>query len=515
MKVLDANKHGIGYEKHPCTIGDLLDVCEIHNGDNEKSSLLITGISSDSRKIKNGDLFLAVRGIKNDGSNYIDDAIKLGASAIFLESDEDFFSKKYKEKEVFFIPNLSEKISAIADKFYSHPSRQLSVIGITGTNGKTSCAHMIASVANKIGMCGSVIGTLGYGIYDGSNYEMTRTGFTTPDAIKIQECLVHLLESASDTVAVEVSSHALSLNRVDAVNFNVAVFTNLSRDHLDFHQTMANYAEAKRKLFSLPDIETAVINIDDDLGERLASEFSDKFNLITYSTYNHNADIYATDKEFFFDSIKTKIVTPFGVREITVPLLGEFNISNILASLASLLALGEEFETVVPAFEKIKPIKGRMEVIPQKNKSFPIVVVDYAHTPVALEKALTSLRPHVGGKLWCIFGCGGERDQGKRSEMARIAKKLSDEVIITSDNPRKEPINQIIDDILIGIDEMKNVYVEIDRSDAISFAIKTAELNDIILIAGKGHEDYQIIGDKRVFHSDILFVERFFEGCES
>ena len=156
-----------------------------------------------------------------------------------------------------------------------------------------------------------------------------------------------------------------------------------------------------------------------------------------------------------------------------------------------------------------------MEVIPQKNKSFPIVVVDYAHTPVALEKALTSLRPHVGGKLWCIFGCGGERDQGKRSEMARIAKKLSDEVIITSDNPRKEPINQIIDDILIGIDEMKNVYVEIDRSDAISFAINTAELNDIILIAGKGHEDYQIIGDKRVFHSDILFVERFFEGCES
>lgn len=502
--------HEISHEKYSCTAGDLLDVCELHNFNKKKYSTLISGISTDSRNIKEGDLFLAIKGFKNDGRNYIDDAIHMGASVIFSESDKNFYSKIYKEREVFFIPKLRSQISVIADKFYSHPSQKLSVIGITGTNGKTSCAHIIATVANKIGMCGSVIGTLGYGIYDDLNYDLKDTGFTTPDAVKIQECLVELLDSSSDIVAVEVSSHALSLNRIDAVNFNVAVFTNLSRDHLDFHQDMSSYADAKRKLFSLPNIETAVINIDDNLGQRLVSEFSDKLKLITYSIKNNKADIYAKDTEFFFDSIKTKVVTPFGTGNISVPLLGEFNISNILASLASLIALGGTFEKILPVFEEIKPIKGRMEIIPKKIKRNPIVVVDYAHTPSALEQALNSLKKHVSGKLWCVFGCGGERDQGKRSEMARIAKKISDEVVITSDNPRNEPVNQIINDILLGIDEMKNVYVEIDRHNAIGFAIKRASRNDIVLLAGKGHEDYQIIGDEKVFHSDILSVKKFY-----
>ncbi len=476
------------------------------------ASLSVTGLATDSREVVSGDLFFAVNGLTVDGRNFINDAVKRGAIAVFAEADADFAVRMQLSTPIVSIPNLTEKLSGIAGRFYANPTDKLSIVGITGTNGKTSCSHLVASLADGIGQQSGVVGTLGYGVYQADGIALQETGFTTPDAVKLQACMKALYDKGCDVVAAEVSSHALAQYRVDAIHFKVAVLTNLSRDHLDFHQDMASYADAKRRLFTLDAVDAAVINIDDPFGRQLVDEMRERLSIISYSTEGE-ADVYVRNARYGLNQISADVYTPFGQGVIRIPLIGEFNLSNALAALAAMLATGAEFDRLLAAFESVSAVKGRMEIVRavQGQMHDKTVVVDYAHTPHALELALKALRPHSERSLWCVFGCGGDRDHGKRAEMGRIAKAHADAVVVTSDNPRNEPAEQIIDDILLGIDDMHNVNVEQDRASAIQFAIAQAGAGDVILVAGKGHEQFQIIGDQRLPFSDVDVVRASLE----
>ena len=487
-------------------LGDLID--EALPAD--YAALSVTGLATDSRAVVAGDLFFALNGLTVDGRNFIGDAVKRGAVAVFAEADDGFAIAKQSATPVIALPDLTQKLSGIAGRFYHNPSDQMNVVGITGTNGKTSCSHLVASLADSIGQPSAVIGTLGFGVYQADGVKLEETGLTTPDAVKLQACMKTLHDKGCQVVATEVSSHALAQFRAEAVHFKVAVLTNLSRDHLDFHQDMASYADAKRRLFFLDAVDAAVINIDDAFGRQLATELPAHLSLLTYSTKT-NADIYVRNAHYGLDAITADVFTPQGNGVIRIPLIGEFNLSNALAALAAMLASGANLADLLAAFSQVSSVQGRMEIVTddkgaQANKT---AVVDYAHTPQALELALTALRPHSQQRLWCVFGCGGDRDHGKRAEMGRIAKAHADSVVVTSDNPRTEPAEEIIDDILLGIDDMHNVNVEPDREAAIAFAIAQANAGDVILVAGKGHEQVQIIGDMRLPFSDADVVRSY------
>lgn len=494
----------------PRLLGDLLE----QTLPTDLAGLQVCGLASDSRAVGQGDLFFALNGLSLDGRNFIDDAIKRGAAAVFAEADDGFALSQNNGVPVIAIPNLNRQVSAIAGRFYGQPSEQLNVVGITGTNGKTSCSHMVASLANNIGRNSGVVGTLGYGVFQQDGLQLEATGLTTPDAVKLQACMRLLLDKGCEVVATEVSSHALAQYRADAIHFKVAVLTNLSRDHLDFHNDMASYADAKRRLFYLDDVDAAVINIDDPFGASLAAELQGKLSVLTYSTQTR-ADIYVSEVRYEDSAINAVIETHAGSGEARLPLIGEFNLSNALAALAAMLSSGEQLEPLLAAFDQISPVPGRMEIITstQGQRADKTVVVDYAHTPHALEVALQALQAHADKQLWCVFGCGGDRDHGKRAEMGRIAKALADQVVVTSDNPRSEPAEQIIDDILLGIDAMQNVHVEPDRKAAITFAIQQAAPGDMILVAGKGHEAVQIVGDLLLPFSDAEVIREYlFDG---
>ena len=474
---------------------------------------LVTGLSTNSQDVKPGDIFIALNGLNMSGHDFIDQAIDKGAVAVFADTDETFSFRYQLNTQVFFIPNLAVHLSQMASGFYREPSQQLSVVGITGTNGKTSCSHFVASLVSGVGRQGAVIGTLGYGPYPHS-YErpLVETGFTTPDAIQLQSCLADLQAQAVDLVALEVSSHALSQCRADSVAFNVAVLTNLSRDHLDFHQDMLSYAKAKRKLFSFSCLDAAIINIDDEFGLGISEELPSHIVSLSYSLKNSEADIYAYQTSYKASSIETLVKTPYGEGSLQLPFVGQFNLSNALAALGALLVSGYALRDLLRAFSTVPMIPGRMEVVSCSGLAVdedPLVVVDYAHTPEALELALTTLRDHCTGHIWCVFGCGGDRDHGKRATMGRIAHQLADQIIVTSDNPRSELAEQIIDDILLGIEDMQGVFVEQDRSAAIAFAVQHATQSDVILIAGKGHEQFQLINNEKISFSDIVVAESF------
>lgn len=471
----------------------------------------VSGIAIDSRKVRPGDLFLAYRGSLTSGVDYIDAAIKAGAVAIIIDEKEnaDLISLPI---VVVKVANLRKQVGLIISRFYDEPSRRLNMIGVTGTNGKSTVSYMLAYALYALGKQSAVLGTLGYGQF--SHLQPATT--TTPDPVTLHSLFASWKDN-TDFVAMEVSSHALDQSRVAGTFFDTAVFTNLSRDHLDYHKTFEEYAAAKFQLFESEGLSNAVINIDDDYGRRLIELLAEDLNIVVYSK-KQDATVLA-DKEISFvycksidvDQFSTNLAieSSWGQANISTTLLGEFNIDNILAVFATLCISGFDVDQVAKTLSGFQGIPGRMECFAAKDK--PLLIVDYAHTPDALEKALKALRSYCNGQLYSVFGCGGDRDAGKRSEMGKVAEAYADHIVLTDDNPRTENSATIITDIVSGIKDQSRVTIKQDRSDAITNTFLSANNTDVILIAGKGHETTQQIGNTLLPFSDRELARRLTE----
>ena len=461
-------------------------------------SLAPRGITADSRLVRPGDVFAAYLGRAADGRTFIPDAITRGASAVLWDAVGFRWNPAWEVANLA-VDDLKAKLGVIANYIYGRPSGSLWVAGVTGTNGKTSCSHWIAQCFDACGRRAGIIGTLGNGLV-GALHPSTHT---TPDAALVHAALAAMRDAGARAVAMEVSSHALDQGRVNGVEFDVALFTNLTRDHLDYHGTMAAYGTAKARLFAWPGLESRVINIDDPFGQSLTeSARGRRQSVLTYGFVN--ADIVATAIGNTQAGIRMAVATPWGSGEVAAEVAGTFNASNILGVLGVLLASGIALDEALGALARITAPPGRMQ---RFGGGFaPLVVVDYAHSPDALEKVLAALRPTVveGGELVCVFGCGGDRDAGKRPDMGRIAARLADRVVVTSDNPRSEDPAKIADAVVRGIHDAGNSRwtLELDRGAAIREAIASAHGGDVVLVAGKGHEDYQETRGVRVHFSD-------------
>jgi len=464
-------------------------------------------IRQDSRLVQNRDLFLAINGEQNDGRLFIDDAIKRGAASIIYDDSADFSLPALAVPSLK-VDNLQQQASEIASYFYDHPSQQIPVIGITGTNGKTTISQLFAQLLDILGKRCGVIGTLGSGFYD----DLTSLNNTTPSACDTQMLLADLLKKGAQAVAMEVSSHALVQYRVAAVDFNIAVFSNLSRDHLDYHKDMKSYAAAKAKLFVGNHHQYHVINIDDAYGKLLTAKVpinAIDSKVLTYSLSNSGADIYAYNINLSHKGIKANIIACGQKGELQSQLLGEFNLSNLLAVIGCAVALGFDLSVVLDALVSVKPPQGRMQCLGEDHQ--PKVVVDYAHTPDALEQVLKSLRLHTSGRLICVFGCGGERDKGKRPLMAHVAGLYADHTVVTADNSRSEDVEAIFADIKSGFASRHHYEFIADRAKAIEHAINMASAQDLVLIAGKGHETYQEVNGVRHDFADVLHAQKYLD----
>ena len=467
---------------------------------------VVTGITNDSREVKSGDVFLACVGETVDARQFIPEIIDR-AAAVLYENNDSHQPSVTTSLPLIPVSNLDDWQGEIASRFYDEPSKTLRCVGVTGTNGKTTCTQWIAQALSFLKINCGVIGTLGSGMVQGSEESGTNaawidTGFTTPNPVLLQKELVRLRDVGAKAIAMEVSSHALAQGRVNGLHFDVAVFTQLSRDHLDYHGDMQSYADAKATLFQKESLRHAVINIDDAFGRRLVEELPRRSKVMTYSLEgNAQASIRATRIKSTSLGFTVDVKTPKASGQFKTKVLGNFNISNLLAVLGVLQIFEIPLHDAIKSIESLQSIPGRMQLI--GGQEVPAVIVDYSHTPDALEKALTVLREHCAGKLWCVFGCGGDRDRGKRSEMAKPAETYSDHVIVTNDNPRTESPDRIVDDIMSGFSEPNKAKVVLDRADAIAQAIQAARKEDTILIAGKGHETYQIIGDRMLAFNDV------------
>jgi UDP-N-acetylmuramoyl-L-alanyl-D-glutamate--2,6-diaminopimelate ligase len=459
-------------------------------------------LTADSRKAGPGSVFLAYPGENADGRKYIAQAVAQGVSGVLWEQEDFTWSDEWGVPNVP-VANLRAEAGNIASEFHGAPSRKLHMIGITGTNGKTSCSHWLSTALTRLGRKTAAIGTLGNG-FPGALSEAVNT---TPDPVLLHGMLADYLAQGAQAAAMEVSSHGLVQGRVNGVAFNVAVLTNLSRDHLDYHGDMKAYAEAKRKLFYWPQLECMVVNTDDDFGAELVEDAEGRdLRVITYGL--NSGDVRGRNLELHDNGLSMDVVTPFGNARLEAALLGRFNAYNLLAVLAALLASDVPLDDAIDALKELRPVAGRMQTLGGGRQ--PLVVVDYAHTPDALEKVLAALREQARGKLICVFGCGGNRDKGKRPLMGEAASRLADRVVVTSDNPRNEEPQEIIDQVLEG---MRGDYVtEPDRAAAIGLALKEAGAGDIVLIAGKGHEDYQEIAGVKYPFDDREVAQRMLEG---
>jgi UDP-N-acetylmuramoyl-L-alanyl-D-glutamate--2,6-diaminopimelate ligase len=468
----------------------------------------ISGLALDSRLVKPGDLFFACKGTHLDGRQFIDAVVAKGAAAIVAEASSANTTYSLQDNSpIFPVHNLNHRISHIAANFYGHPAKALRIVGITGTNGKTSSSHFIAGALHQLGVTTGVIGTLGCGIYG----HIQPSNLTTPDAITLQASFADFVKQSAKVVAMEVSSHSLDQGRVDDVPFEVAIFTNLTRDHLDYHGDMASYGAAKRRLFESPHLKHAIINVDDPFGRELIESLPRQETIYAYGVGHRVMQasrplIYADDLHLDISGMHARVHTPWGKGDLHTGLIGHFNLSNILAVLTTLCLLDVPFKDALSSLTHLKPVAGRMQALGGKAK--PLVIVDYSHTPDSLEKALIALKQHCEGQLYCIFGCGGDRDKGKRPMMAKIAEQYADHVIVTDDNPRHESPEQIVADILPGFAEPTKIIVQHDRSKAIQEIIQCAVAGDCILIAGKGAETYQQIGDTKIPFSDIEKVQQ-------
>ena len=451
----------------------------------------VRGLTQDSRTAAAGDVFVALRGAR-DGTDYVADAVARGAAAVLCERGSRLAAPVPVSVPVVEVDDLRAQLGRIADRFFDSPSQRLAVIGVTGTNGKTTTTQLLAQVLDAPDARCGIIGTLGSG-FPGN---LRAGSHTTPDVISVHRLLAELADAGARYVSMEVSSHALVQGRVDGVAFDVAVLTNLTRDHLDYHGDMAAYAAAKARLFESPGLLAGVINADDAFGAELAQRLRRRLKIVSYG--RGTADVQATAVAARPTGLRMHVLAAAGEFDLDTQLLGGFNAENVLAVIAVLHTIGHDAPEFLARLAQARAPAGRMECYGGDPK--PLVVIDYAHTPDALEKVLHALREHTRKELWCVFGCGGNRDRGKRPLMGGIAERLADRVIVTDDNPRRESPADIVADIVGGMQTRPEIIR--DRAAAIRHAVASAQRDDVVLVAGKGHEDYQEIDGQRLPFSD-------------
>ncbi len=472
------------------------------------SNATVSDLTLDSRQARPGSLFFALPGLKQHGLEFAADAAARGASVVLWEPGAGAGAAQRAPSlppGVFAaaVPDLKNLVGRIADRFFNWPSSQLRITAITGTNGKTTTAYLLAQCLERLGHASAYIGTIG----SGRPAALAQPTHTTPDAVALHRTLAQLRSAGVREVAMEVSSHALDQSRVNGVHFHTAAFTNLTRDHLDYHGSMQAYGAAKAKLFQAADLKQIVLNIGDEFGRALARDYAGSATLIAVwvgagdSGWLADRALHATRVRMEPGGIAIEVDGSFGKVDVNTQLMGRFNAENSLLVIGCLLALGVSLADAAQALAGCKPAPGRMEVVKSGAPNKPTVVVDYAHTPDALAKALGAAREHCAGALWCVFGCGGDRDSGKRPVMGSIADDLADQIIVTDDNPRSEDPQAITRDIVAGIKSHVARIIH-DRGAAIAAALQEASAVDLVLIAGKGHEDYQIYGETRRAFSD-------------
>lgn len=465
----------------------------------QAGDLAIGGLCNDSRQAQPGDLFLAVPGQRTSGARYLEQAVAAGVAAVLIDASLPLPSGL--PVPVLALPDLAARQGIIAARFHGEPSQALTVIGITGTNGKTSVSHFLAQCLPRCG----ILGTEGNGFP--GHLEPSR--YTTPDPLVLQSWLARLRGEGARAVAMEVSSHALHQQRTAGVHFDTAVYTNLGHDHLDYHRDLNDYAAAKAGLFASPGLRAAVLNADDAYCERMAAVLVPGVRTLRYGVSGGELRGRADARP---GGLLIEIDSPFGQARFASPLLGEFNLYNLLAVLGTLLLADVPFADAVESLKALTSVPGRMQTL--RRPGAPLVVVDYAHNPPALESVLIALRAHVptGGRLWCVFGCGGERDAAKRPVMGELAMRLADRVVVTDDNPRAEDPAHITAAILAGMPQANVVELIHDRATAIGHAVASADVRDVVLVAGKGAERYQIVGAQRRPFSDFDCAEKALKG---
>jgi UDP-N-acetylmuramoyl-L-alanyl-D-glutamate--2,6-diaminopimelate ligase len=469
----------------------------------------VADLTLDSRQARAGSLFLAVPGREAHGLQFAPQACALGASVVLWEPAPGLAPLQLPDVFAAAVPGLSALLGRIADRFFSWPSSTLRVVGITGTNGKTTCAYLMAQCLERLGHPAAYMGTIGWG----RPAALERPTHTTPDVITVHRQLAGLRAAGVREVAMEVSSHALDQDRIAEVRFHSAAFTNLSRDHLDYHHSMRDYAEAKARLFAVPGLQNAIVNVSDEFGRELAQRLTGRLPITAVwlgsgaSGWMAEHTLYSTLVSVEPRGFSMDLMGSFGAASLHAQLMGRFNAENCLVVLACLVSLGVALPAAAAALAECQAPPGRMEVIEAARVGKALAVIDYAHTPDALAKALGALRGHCRGALWCVFGCGGDRDPGKRPMMGAVADELADQIIVTDDNPRSENPDAIARDIAAGI-TAHAVRVIHDRAEAIATALAEAGAVDVVLIAGKGHEEYQIYGRMRREFSDRREVLR-------
>ncbi|MDP1604811.1 MAG: UDP-N-acetylmuramoyl-L-alanyl-D-glutamate--2,6-diaminopimelate ligase [Legionella sp.] len=476
--------------------------------DNKFTDCEISGLHNDSRQVGNGFLFIAYPGAATDGRLYINQALNAGAVAVIYEPAEWPALASIPSDTISIpFPGLAQHLASIASRFYGNPTRKLSVTGITGTNGKTTIAYQLAQAHELLANPAAYIGTLGYGGVSSLQPLVN----TTPDALCLQHIFHTCLQEQVNQVCMEVSSHALALQRVDSIDFKQAIFTNLTLDHLDFHQTMDAYAAAKAMLFACSSLQWAIVNHDDSYASLMKSAVRAPCKILSYGV-EEGSDVRALSWDITLKGTVIDIDSPWGRHHLTIKALGFFNVYNALAVFTSLMACGYEVASVIEVMAKLLPAPGRMEVVTEE----PYTIVDYAHTPDALEKVLSTLTEVKKGRIITVFGCGGDRDKTKRPIMGEIAARYADVAIVTSDNPRSEDPVQILRDIEKGIDAgSTEIFTIADREQAIAKALSIASVKDIVLVAGKGHEAYQQIGQVRHVFSDKAVIKRLMKTLQT
>lgn len=460
----------------------------------------ITGLSIDSRLTQSGDLFLCLQGHAVHGQSFIDSALAAGAVCALIHTDipDQHGLARQAQKNVIYFYNLHGHLADLVSIFYKTQELPIKMVGVTGTNGKTSVAHFIAQIGDLIDCKTAVLGTVGNGFLNNLEDSVN----TTADAIFLAKQIESLSKQDARCCAIEVSSHGLVQQRVNALRFDLSILTNITRDHIDYHLTMNNYVSAKKRLFNSKLTKVALFNLDDAYGADFFNEF--ELPKYSYSIQRRDADYFLTDivrTDYIFAA---QLVTPVGSFPVRIKTLARFNLSNILAAVAAQHILGASLTDIVPRLSLLKPVCGRTNFINKPNK--PCFVVDYAHTPDSLLQVLRSLREHAKGKLWCVFGCGGDRDFGKRPLMAKIAEENADHLLITSDNPRSESLSLIFSHMRAGLSDPAAVIFEADRKQAIKKAMALAGVDDLVLVAGKGHESYQEIKGAKINHNDYQFI---------
>lgn len=466
----------------------------------------------DSRAVQANDVFVAVKGRTQDGRIFIQDALQKGCSAVLTHADShDQSFSQINQIPLIPIVDLEQKIAGIAARFYHYPARHLHVMGVTGTNGKTSCAHYMAQLLESFDIRCGIIGTLGYGFGEA----LKASSLTTPNAIHLQAILKEMHDQGAKAVAMEVSSHSIDQGRVNDMPFQAGMFTNLSQDHLDYHKTMEQYAAVKYHFLKNFSLKHLIVNSDDAYAFKWLPHLANCKPVYAYSIKRQNIPfknislIYAKELCCDLNGMRAEVVTPWGEGMLETSLIGSFNMSNLLSVVTALLLYGKPLKTILEHCRALKPIPGRMQKLGKAHQ--PLVIVDYSHTPDSLDNALKMLRSKLKGRLICVFGCGGDRDQSKRPIMAKVAEECADYIIVTNDNPRFEDPIQIAKQITSGFSSLNRVLIELDRSKAIENSIQCAKAGDCILIAGKGAEQYQQIGHDHLPFDDMSYAKEYLD----